>query len=91
MHLFHMYKKVGELRKARDLSEFINYELLPRLSLRLLPRRDQQFVVQPLTKIASLSAGAVLQDGGSAYEAIKLLEAGRTMIANLTIVSHRDA
>ncbi|EPE24160.1 HCP-like protein [Glarea lozoyensis ATCC 20868] len=87
MHMFNSYKKMGNWKKARQAAEYFIYTLVLKLLLRLLPLQDQQYLLQSLNEASSKGAGAILQDGGSSCDAIALLEAGRTMITNISIVS----
>lgn len=65
-------------------------QLLPWLVPRWLNRDDQQHLVKNMTNFSSLAASAVLQAGGSAAEAIEMLEAGRGVIGSLTIDLRAD-
>ncbi|KAJ9226752.1 hypothetical protein DTO027B5_1912 [Paecilomyces variotii] len=70
---------------ARDV-----VQLLPWLVPRWLNRDDQQHLIKNMTNFSSLAASAVLQAGGSAAEAVEMLEAGRGVIGSLTIDLRAD-
>ena len=64
--------------------------MMPKLTARTLTRDDQQFAMTKLINIASLAVSAALQADKSYEECLELLEAGRGIIASLTISSRND-
>ena len=70
------------------LSEAIH--LMPKLTPKLLTRDDQQFAILRLINIVSLAVSASIQAHRPAEESLELLEAGRGVMASLTISSRND-
>ncbi|RYP04852.1 hypothetical protein DL765_010032 [Monosporascus sp. GIB2] len=66
-------------------------ELLPRVSPRSLDHVDKQFGLGEFSGLASRAAASVLHAGQSAYEALRLLEIGRNMIAGYLLEMRTDA
>ena len=64
--------------------------MMPKLTTRTLTQDDQQFAMTRLINIASLAVSAALQAQKSNEESLELLEAGRGVIASLTISSRND-
>ncbi|GKU07053.1 tpr containing protein [Fusarium langsethiae] len=56
-------------------------ELLPRISPRSLDHVDKQYALGKFSGLASRAAASVLNNNGSPYDSLKLLELGRNMIA----------
>ena len=61
--------------------------MMPNLTTRSLTRDDQQFAITRLINISSLAVSASISAKRSAEESLELLEAGRGVIASLTISS----
>ncbi|GFF56558.1 hypothetical protein IFM51744_08937 [Aspergillus udagawae] len=86
---FNYYAYANNWESARIVSNTV-INLLPRLSLRWLSRSDQQHLIKNITNFSSRAASAVLQTGGTAAEAIEILEAGRGIIAGFIFDSQSD-
>ncbi|KAL4783420.1 CHAT domain-containing protein [Aspergillus varians] len=65
---------------ARDV-----VKLFPLLVPRWMSRADQQHLLKNISNFTSLAASAALQENGSPKSALEILEAGRGVIAGLTI------
>lgn len=68
---------------AQLLEEAIN--LLPTVAPRSLQHTDKQDMLAKFTGLASMAAAVALNAGKSAYDALKLLELGRGVIASLLL------
>jgi len=64
--------------------------LLPRVSSRSLGQKDQQHMMKQYAGLASRAAAVALQAGKSATDALKTLEIGRGVIANLQFETRTD-
>ncbi|KAF5656287.1 tpr containing protein [Fusarium circinatum] len=65
-------------------------ELLPRISPRSLDHVDKQYALGKFSGLASRAAASVLKNNGSPYDALKLLELGRNMIAGQILELRTD-
>ncbi|KAG5753704.1 hypothetical protein H9Q70_003645 [Fusarium xylarioides] len=65
-------------------------ELLPRISPRSLDHVDKQYALGKFSGLASRAAASVLKDNGSPFDALKLLELGRNMIAGQILELRTD-
>ena len=65
-------------------------QLLPRLNSHALSRQDQQFNISEYVGLASIAASASLESGENPYEALRLLEVGRGMMASLQLDTRSD-
>src|ERR1700751_2329692 len=68
----------------------IAVELLPAASPRALQRSDQQYTLSAFAGVASAAAATLLQAGGSALEALQLLELGRGVMSSLLLDMRTD-
>ena len=66
------------------------FQDLPRVGPRSLTRDDQQDVIKKFSGLSSLAASAALQNGADTVTALKLLETGRGIIADLSMNSRSD-
>jgi hypothetical protein len=65
-------------------------ELLPKIISRSLLRNDQQYVLSQISGLAADAAALAIRDDQSSNEALRLLELGRGLIANLYIGGRVD-
>ena len=65
-------------------------ELLPLLSPRNMQRQDQERLLSQFSHLASNAAGITIRTGGSAVEALKLLELGRGVLLSNTLEVRSD-
>lgn len=84
-----LYLESSEWLKAFDQLQ-IAVRIVPRISPRSLALDDQQHALRGLAGLSSLAASAALQAGKTAAEAFELSEAGRGIIAGLSINSRND-
>ena len=64
--------------------------LLPSLSPRSSENTDKQFILSDFSGLASMAAAIALNAGRDAYDALKLLELGRGVIAGLLLEMRTD-
>ncbi|OJI95878.1 hypothetical protein ASPVEDRAFT_180954 [Aspergillus versicolor CBS 583.65] len=81
---FHCCVTHGEWSAATSVAADV-VKLFPLLVPRWLSRADQQHLLKNISHFTSLAASAVLHVGGSPARALQILEAGRGVIAGLTI------
>ncbi|KAF8542386.1 CHAT domain-containing protein [Trichophaea hybrida] len=84
-----MLEEDNNWEAASEIRE-IAVNLLPRISSRSLGRMDQQYMIKSYAGLASDAAAAALRAGKSATVAVKLLELGRGVIANLQFETRTD-
>ncbi|KAF7594157.1 hypothetical protein BBP40_010006 [Aspergillus hancockii] len=64
--------------------------LLAELNPQTLSHEDQLYVFSELTGLSTLAAAATLQAGGTAFQALRILEEGRGMVSSIAINSKSD-
>ena len=79
----------SEWVQASRISE-ASVSILPKLSLRLLSRDDQQRALTHLNGLSSVAASAALHAGEPASKALSLMEICRGIIATLTVNARSD-
>ena len=75
--------EIDSTRAYRALSLVVS--LLPKVSPRSLARNDQQFRISRFSGLAAQAASLALEIGESPYVAVRLLESGRGVLANLQL------
>lgn len=78
--------------KWEESSAFLRdcVQLLPAVSPRLLQHTDKEELLSKFAGLASDAAAAALNVGSSAYQALRLLELGRGVIAGLLLETRTD-
>jgi hypothetical protein len=82
-------QKEQNWERLSEITE-IAVNLLPRLSSRSLRQKDQQHWMKHYSGLACCAAAAALEAGKSASDAVRILELGRGVIANLQFETRSD-
>ncbi|KAF5718704.1 tetratricopeptide-like helical [Fusarium mundagurra] len=80
---------MGDLKAAQQMMEKV-VELLPKISPLALDRSDQEYALSGISGISSYATSIALEADSGASEALRIQEAGRGVIAGLTISARND-